>query len=160
MCQRADGTFLWVSLVIEELRKADSWWEVEQIIDEMPEGLTKLYRRMVEQIQQLKPDTFKLCRLVVLAITASYRPLSLHELAVLSGLPERMASRTKQVEDLVKKCGSLFTIQGAVIYVVHQSAKDFLVNEALESIFSVEMRQVHHDLFTRSIQVLHNVTGP
>jgi hypothetical protein len=81
MQQRADGTFLWVSLVIEELRKADSW-EVEQVVDDMPKGLTELYRRIVEQIQQLKPDTFKLCRLVVLAITASYRPLSLHELAV------------------------------------------------------------------------------
>jgi len=153
MRQRADGTFLWVSLVIAELRNANSW-EVEQIINEMPEGLTELYRRIVGQIQQLKRGNPELCRVVLLAIITAYRPLSLHELGVLSGLPKQMAGRTKDVEALVKMCGSLLTLQGGAVYVVHQSAKDFLVNEALGSFLSAETSQVHHDLFVRSLQVL------
>jgi hypothetical protein len=153
MRQRADGTFLWVSLVIEELRKANSW-EVEQIVDEVPEGLTELYSRMVGQIQQLKRGNPELCRLVLLAVITAYRPLSLLELGVLSGLPKQIAGRTKDVEALVKMCRSLLTVQGGAVYVVHQSAKDFLVNEVSGSFLSAEINQVHHDLFVRSLQVM------
>jgi hypothetical protein len=63
--------------------------------------------------------------------------LSVYKLGLLSGLPQRI------------HCPN------AVTYVVHQSAKDFL-DEAVGSILSVEIQQAHHDLFARSIQVLHN----
>ncbi|KAH8903002.1 hypothetical protein BR93DRAFT_947440 [Coniochaeta sp. PMI_546] len=156
MQQRADGTFLWVSLVVDELSKANSW-EIEQIIDEVPRGLTELDRRMVEQIGWLKRGTSELCRLVVLTMIASYRPLSLLELAALSRLPQHIASRTEHIEALVKTCGSLFTVRDGVVYMAHQSARDFLVDEALRSMFSIDIRQIHHDLYRCSIQILSNV---
>ena len=40
MRRKANGTFLWVSLVVEELKNAESW-EVEEIVDQMPSGLEK-----------------------------------------------------------------------------------------------------------------------
>ena len=46
MRRKANGTFLWVSLVVEELKNAKSW-EVEQIVDQMPSGLEKVYSRML-----------------------------------------------------------------------------------------------------------------
>ena len=46
MHRKANGTFLWVSLVIQELRTANSW-EVLQVVEEMPEPLEELYSLMM-----------------------------------------------------------------------------------------------------------------
>jgi hypothetical protein len=86
MRRKANGTFLWVSLVIKQLRDAMSW-EVPQVIDEVPTDLKAVYRRMMDQIQRLKPRNIELCKRVLSTVTAAYRPLYLQELYVLSGSP-------------------------------------------------------------------------
>jgi NACHT domain len=53
MHQKSDGTFLWVALVIEELRGALRK-DLSQVLNGMPKGLTPLYDRMIKQIQQLE----------------------------------------------------------------------------------------------------------
>lgn len=52
MRDRADGTFLWVALVAQELQNVRSW-DVLRVLKQMPEGLEPLYRRMMNHIQQL-----------------------------------------------------------------------------------------------------------
>src|SRR6202046_1916896 len=53
MHQKSDGTFLWVALVIEELRGALRK-DLSQVLNGMPKGLTPLYDRMIKQIHQLE----------------------------------------------------------------------------------------------------------
>lgn len=88
--QKADGTFLWVALVIQELQKVATW-NVLDVLEEMLTGLEELYARMMKQIQQLKRSDPELCRLVLSVAILAYRPLHVLELGVLSGLPEKVS---------------------------------------------------------------------
>jgi hypothetical protein len=150
--QKADGTFLWVSFVIEELRDVMSW-DVLQTADEMPLGLKGIYRRMLKQIYQLKHGNLEICRRVLSIVTTAYRPLHLQELCVLSDLPLE-ASRVQSVEIIVRMCGSFLTIRDDIVYVIHQSAKDFLCEDEDSNIFTHGVGAVHHTLFSRSVKVL------
>jgi hypothetical protein len=150
---KANGTFLWVSLVVKELKKAESW-EAEQILDEMPSGLEKVFGRMLKQIQQLERGNPELCRLVLSTATTAYRPLRLGELGILSGLPRQISDKPQSVARIVSLCGSFLTIREGQVYIIHQSAKEFLSNKAFSSFFPYEIKQVHHTMFLRSLNTL------
>jgi hypothetical protein len=153
MRRKANGTFLWVSLVIKELRDAMSW-EVPQIIDEVPTDLKDVYRRMMDQIQRLKPRNTELCKRVLSTVTAAYRPLHLQELHVLSGSPTQAPNVNQSAEMIVKMCGSFLTIRDDNVYIIHQSAKEFLSTDGSDDIFPCGIGNVHHSIFSRSLDVL------
>ncbi|KAF2731912.1 HET-domain-containing protein [Polyplosphaeria fusca] len=153
MQQKANGTFLWVSLVIKELKDVQAW-EVVQVLEEVPTELTEVYRRMMELIKQLKRQNPELCRQVLSTVVATHRPLHLQELCVLADLPKQGPNVEETTATIVKMCGSFLTLREDYVYVVHQSAKDFLSDEAALSVFPSGAREVHQDIFSRSIQVM------
>ncbi|KAF2728246.1 HET-domain-containing protein [Polyplosphaeria fusca] len=153
MQQKANGTFLWVSLVIKELKGVQSW-EVVQVLDEVPTELIDVYRRMIEHINQLKRRNPGLCRQILSTVIATHRPLHLQELCVLADLPYQGLNVEEATTTMVQMCGSFLTLRQDYVYVVHQSAKDFLSDEAAVSEFPSRAWEVHRDLFSRSIQVM------
>ncbi|RFU32244.1 hypothetical protein B7463_g4094, partial [Scytalidium lignicola] len=149
--RKSNGTFLWVALVVQELKKAESF-EVLDVINEVPAGLEDLYRRMIDQIQQLDRRKPELCRAILSAATTAYRPLHLAELAVLSSLPFDISSSYKSIQTIVNMCGSFLTIRDNIVYTIHQSAQDFLSTDA--SIFPSGIKDVHYTIFWRSLQIM------
>jgi len=153
MQRKANGTFLWVSLVIKELKNVMSW-EVLQVLDEVPMELKDVYRRMMEQIKRLQRQYPELCRQVLSIVVTAYRPLHLQELHVLSGLPTQVQNVNQSTTTIVKMCGSFLTIRDDNVYIIHQSAKDFLSKEASHDIFPCGIRDVHHSIFLRSLETM------
>ncbi|KAH8744604.1 hypothetical protein F5883DRAFT_21603 [Diaporthe sp. PMI_573] len=153
MQQKAGGTFLWVSLVIKELKEVMAW-EVLQVLDEVPTELKELYRRMMRQIERLPRQYPKLCRQALSTVVAAYRPLQLQELHLLSDLPTQAQDVNEVTIAVVKMCGSFLTIREGNVYVIHQSARDFLFGEASHNIFPCGTEDVHQTIFSRSLQVL------
>ncbi|KAF2469396.1 uncharacterized protein BDR25DRAFT_334966 [Lindgomyces ingoldianus] len=147
--QKAKGTFLWVSLVVKELKEVMAW-EVLQVLNEIPTELKDVYHRMMEQIKRLRRQYPELCRQVLSTVIAAYRPLHLQELHLLSGLP----TEAQDVNQVVKMCGSFLTIREGSVYIIHQSARDFLSDEASHSIFPCGIGDVHHSIFSKSLQVM------
>lgn len=153
MQQKADNTFLWVSLVIEELKHVMAW-EILEVLDEVPRELKALYRRMIKQINQLQRQYPELCRQVLSTIIAAYRPLHLQELYVLSGLPDQVQDVKQTTANIAKMCGSFLTIREDSVYIIHQSARDFLSDEASHDIFLYGAGEVHRSIFSRSLQTM------
>jgi len=151
--RKANGTFLWVSLVIQELKDVMSW-EALQVLDEVPIELKDVYRRMMEQIKRLQRQYPELCRHVLSIVIAAYRPLHLQELHVLSGLPTQVQNVNQSTATIVKMCGSFLTIQDDNVYIIHQSAKDFLSKEASHDIFPYGIEDVHHSIFLKSLETM------
>jgi hypothetical protein len=54
----------------------------------------------------------------------------------------------------VNICGSFLTIQEDHVYVIHQSARDFLSEQAGSSVFPSGTGEVHGHILSRSIQVM------
>lgn len=151
MRQKAAGTFLWVALVAQQLEMIDSW-DVLSVIEELPPGLDEIYGRMMVQINQYKRQNPQFCRQVLSAAILVYRPLRLTEMAVLSGLPQNISNDLGSVNKLVAMCGSFLTVRDGYVYLIHQSAKDYLSKAG--DLGSVGLINIHHDIFSRSLQVM------
>lgn len=160
--QKSNGTFLWVALVVQELEKAE-YWDISDIINEVPIGLAELYRRMIEQIKRLERKYPEFCQQVLSTVITAYRPLHLQELHTLSSLPVQAQNIDQFTTTIVKKCGSFLTIRDGNVYIIHQSATDFLIQEAKEakkakdanhSSFLRTIEDIHHSIFSRSLQIL------
>ncbi|KAL6904324.1 hypothetical protein GGI43DRAFT_400133 [Trichoderma evansii] len=149
--QKANGTFLWVSLVIKELEEVQDW-QIMDVVKELPTDLMELYERMIKQVDNLRRES-KLCRNILSAILTAYYPLSLAELGLLAGLPDQISKNSESIAKLVLMCGSFLTLNEDKVYFIHQSAKDFLFN----GIFSTGAAQRHADVFKRSITAISNL---
>ncbi|KAL4948246.1 NACHT domain-containing protein [Aspergillus filifer] len=151
---KAEGTFLWVALVIQELKHVDRW-KVRQVVKDMPSGLDDLYWRMMKQMKRLGNEYIKYCQLILSATALAYRPLRLLELGVVSGLPDNIAGNAQDIETMVKKSGSFLTVRDSTVYFVHQSAKDYLIEQAGLSIFPFGFPAAHRRMLTQSLQAMH-----
>ncbi|UKZ52560.1 hypothetical protein TrVGV298_006338 [Trichoderma virens] len=149
MRQKANGTFLWVSLVMKELKNAQVW-EIMEIVKEIPTDLTAAYKRMIGQIQNLRRGNAKLCWSILSTIFTAYNPLSLAELGTLSGLPSNILENLRSIANLIAMCGSFLTIREGIVYFIHQSAKDFFSTE----VFRLNAAQRNANVYHRSITAI------
>ncbi|KAJ3579308.1 hypothetical protein NPX13_g1259 [Xylaria arbuscula] len=145
--QKAMNTFLWVALVFKELNTVPAHRAV-QAIEDMPRGLQELYNGMMDRIEKLSyPQDYKE---ILISVSLAFRPLSLLELATISGLPTVI----DVMDSLVAQCGSFLTVAEGTVSLIHQSAKDYLdenFNSRLQVNGSV---QGHLDIWQRSISAM------
>lgn len=160
MQQKANGTFLWVALVVKNLRDGqDAEYEdpsnILSILMEMPSDLTALYSRMVRHIGELKGDTPNLCKRILSVAALAFRPLSLAELRTLAGFDSNRIN-DQTMERLVNKCGSFLTIRDCTVYFVHQSAKDHLILDKPTQpiIFPSGHSEVHYTILSHSLRAM------
>jgi hypothetical protein len=109
---------------------------------------------MIKQIKQLQRQYPELYRQVLSTVLTTYRPLHLQELHALSGLPTQAQNINQATTAIVKMCGSFFTIREDNVYIIHQSARDFLSQEARHDLVPCGIRNVHQSIFSRSLQVM------
>ncbi|KAI4940634.1 hypothetical protein J4E91_011295 [Alternaria rosae] len=121
---KAESTFLWVSLVCKELEKVPLY-RTQEVLQALPPGLDPLYERMMAQIVEQDARTVGYCRDILRSITLAFRSLQLEELAVAAGLPRDKFSDVQAVADLVSRCGSFLTVREGVVSFIHLSVKDF-----------------------------------
>ncbi|SPO01196.1 uncharacterized protein DNG_03943 [Cephalotrichum gorgonifer] len=155
MREKANGTFLWVALVVDKLRRTNIW-DMLEVLHELPQKLEDLYGRMIQQIRNLERKDPEFCRLVLSAAILAYRPLHLTELAIVSGLPAEISDHTDRVQKVVALCGSFLTVKESVVYVIHQSVKDYLSDRASQTVFPSSPGQVHRTMFVQSVEALSN----
>ncbi|KAK9860505.1 WD40 repeat-like protein [Penicillium brevicompactum] len=145
MLENAQGTFLWVALVWENLKKV-AWWKVQGKLKEFPPGLDSIYDRMMSQIMMSEDaDLFKS---VLSVCTTVLRPITLEEMMVYVDVPE---SSVEVLEDIVRRCGTILSLQGNTVYLVHQSAKDFLLKQASGELYPYGEEKVQYNLFSASL---------
>lgn len=128
MMANAEGTFLWVGFVADEL-KGRSWQKINEILHGVPKGLGGIYRRLLLRIQ----DKDKLLPILQWVVLAS-RPLTVHELAMAveiqgSGNP----TSAEIVKDRLAACGLMVKINDDVVNLVHDSARDFFQSDQVKS---------------------------
>ncbi|PQE03465.1 Vegetative incompatibility HET-E-1 protein [Rutstroemia sp. NJR-2017a BBW] len=73
----ANGTFLWVALVCQELSNIPGWKARQKLIS-FPPGLNTLYKRMLDQI--MDSEDSELCKSILAVVSVVYRPIMLDEL--------------------------------------------------------------------------------
>ncbi|KAI0405415.1 hypothetical protein F4802DRAFT_597245 [Xylaria palmicola] len=132
---RAGGTFLWVSLVLSDLERT-SKHRVRAKLRDLPSGLDAIYCRILQQIEQKEDAKF-----ILQCVIAARRPLTTDELAVayvlelgdceVNTVPPREV--LEEANAVFRDCGPILYLddQNNTVNLVHQSAKDYLVDTSL-----------------------------
>jgi hypothetical protein len=147
----ANGTFLWVALICQELSNIPRWEALQQLT-EFPPGLDALYQRMLNQIIDSKYA--ELCKSILAVVSTVYRPVTLDELVALVDMPDEVAGDYEALSEIIGLCGSFLTLRGRTTSFVHQSAKDFLHGQALGKVFPSGKEKVNYTIFSRSLEVM------
>lgn len=147
----AEGTFLWVGFVTNEL-KGRSWRKMNEILRGVPKGLGGIYRRLLQQVED-KEKLVPILQWIVLAA----RPLTVDELTVAAEIKaSNNLAPTKVVKDRLVSCGLLVKIEEDVVNLVHESAKEFFQSDQvnIEGISMFHMNQTTHWTLMRTCLAL------
>jgi hypothetical protein len=151
----AHGTFLWVALVCHELFDVAGWL-AKKLSQEYPSGLGPFYRRMLEQLSGPRHTKLygKVLREVLAIALVVRRPLSLEEMSALVPGGPSYCSNPEAWVSIIEDCGSFLALRERIISFVHQSAKDFLFQQARSENVPNPIGLVHHNVCTRSLTLL------
>jgi len=145
----ANGTFLWVALVCQNLEKVPGWKTLPKL-STFPPGLDSLYEQMIQQIY--KSEDVGLCKRILAVTMIVRRPITLQELTSFVDMPEDISNES--LTEIIGSCGSFLILRERTIYFVHQSAKDFLLNTASDKVFPSGIEEVNYTIFSRSLKAI------
>ncbi|CAG9985116.1 unnamed protein product [Clonostachys byssicola] len=151
LISNADGTFLWVALVCKKL--ADPKIETRHTLSKLhsfPPDLDSLYGQMIEHV--LDSEDADRCREILAIASVVYRPVKLDELEALA--QSLTDINEDEIKEIVGACGSFLTLRDDIIYFVHQSAKDYLLDKAFGYILPFGTAHQHRAILLNSLERL------
>lgn len=150
---RCEGNFLWTKLVLDEILRCHTEEDIEEVLGEVPDDMTELYRRME---RNLANSARKSNRPLILALfqwtICAQRPLNLKEMA--QALQPRFSHFVDLRWTIKDTCGQFLQVHdNGRIDIIHHTAREYLTRTS-DGDFRVESRKAHGILFQRTIQVL------
>jgi ankyrin repeat protein len=128
-------TYLWLHLAIDDIRMTlrDSFRPDEESIESVPSSVETAYEKILTRVTQAQHQKVKL---ILQIIVGARRPLALSEMALALGLATSKQHRTStnaQIDpihlgkQLRHWCGLFVFVNQSRIYLIHQTAREFLV---------------------------------
>ncbi len=150
--EKAGGTFLYVSLVLHDLRTTKIYSQVTRKLKELPLDLNKVYDKILNSVDA---DCEEIAKLVLRWVVVARRPLTTDELATACALnstdwnkntipPKHLLA---ELQDSYRCCELLVYLDPSnnTVNLVHQSAKDYLLGRHLEEHVSLSPYHVIAD---------------
>lgn len=159
--RKSNGCFLWVKLVLEELRQVHTSAEVYQVLDEVPSDMDELYTRILSSMSKA-PYGKLLAKAILTWTVCSARPLTTEELYF--ALQLDIKDTINKIEKAITaSCGQLVYIDSkSRVHMVHQTARDFLLHLHVDSEFAIDKKSGHRQLLMTCLQYLcsNEMKGP
>ena len=152
---KSAGCFLWVSLILQELRQAHTSSEIRQVLEEVPSDMNALYSRILDSMSKAPPYGKVLARAILTWAVCSSRPLTTDELV--QALQIDIKDKVNNIKGSIEsRCGQLVYVDAqSRVQMVHQTARDFLLQASDSSEFGVEGREGHKRLFMTCLEYLN-----
>ncbi|EHK19202.1 uncharacterized protein TRIVIDRAFT_193671 [Trichoderma virens Gv29-8] len=152
LSSNSNNTFLWVALVYQSLGRI-SLQSPLRTLAEFPPGLDSLYQRMLEQIHNLEDSDAQFCYQILATVLLVYRPVTVAELSTLIKSPDNNPADTELINKAIGLCGSFLTMKDSQVYIIHQSANDYL-SKAMPNILPPSCADVHGVILMQSLQTM------
>ncbi|KAI8712436.1 NACHT domain-containing protein [Fusarium sp. LHS14.1] len=160
LLKRAEGIFLWVSFVVDELSRKKTCVEILHTIRSLPKGLYPIFARMLHQIGS---DQRQISSQIFEWVALAERPLTLDELTAVIEAESRDPDMPMEriIADRVAICRPFLKVHDNQVLFVHQSAKEYLLrkhhdtDQVLEG-FRITSGQGHAALAHKCLLVLEN----
>jgi hypothetical protein len=145
LLQITHRTYLWLKLIIDMIQKSlemTTKTELEQAIRTIPATVDDAYEAILKRVDSENLAGAK--KLLHIVVSAD-RPLTLKEmnmaLAIKEGSPSKGTLDLKQEKDfktiVTNLCGLFVTVFDSKVYLIHQTAKEFLVKNGIIQFLSV-----------------------
>jgi len=127
-------TYLWVTLTLEVVKSTPGFTKgnVHRVITTIPHSVDEAYERILEK----SPD-FEKARTFLSIVTAAFRPLSIEEMSHFMAIEESHKTEEDLMQDIEPEgrfketlrdiCGLFVVVIDTKIYLLHQTAREFLV---------------------------------
>ncbi|CAG8909907.1 unnamed protein product [Penicillium egyptiacum] len=145
LLQMEHRTYLWLHLAMDDARSTfeDSLRPAEESIRMIPPSVNKAYQKILSRVPSGQLDT---ARKVLEIIVAARRPLTTVEIAMALGIATSPQSRTAAEarldssrigKKLRRLCGLFIFIKNSKIYLIHQTAREFLISKSSSNNFGL-----------------------
>src|SRR5271156_202164 len=144
LLDKSKGSFLWVRLIMQQLESSWSDTAIDEALENVPEGMEELYSTILEDMTQSSNKA--LAKAILEWVICAARPLTTAELQ--EAIRLHIGQRVFKMEGMIEAvCGQLVTVdkQGRV-QLVHDTARDFLLDKSLDSVFAIDKARTHEHL--------------
>ncbi|KAI1123686.1 hypothetical protein F5Y10DRAFT_251265 [Nemania abortiva] len=150
--KRAEGNFLWVKLVLEEVMSCHTEEDIRKILEETPTDMTLMFQRMEDTLlQSIRQSDKPLVRTLIEWPTCAQRPLSLKELS--QALQSEFPGFLDLKRTIQETCGQFIHVDSDDrITLLHHSTREYFTRSS-ESEFHIDSKESHKKLFTRTLMV-------
>ncbi|KAL4911651.1 purine and uridine phosphorylase, partial [Aspergillus aurantiobrunneus] len=142
LLQMEHRTYLWLHLAIDDIRATfrDSLRPAEESIQLVPPSVNDAYARILDRVPSNHKDTVKK---ILQIIVGARRPLTIEEMAMALGLATRLQSTSiadagldlMGLDSKIRQlCGLFVFINNSRLYLIHQTAREFLLGKGNGSI--------------------------
>ena len=137
LSMRSNGMFLWVVLMLEELRCKQTIMEMEDMLAQpLPRDLYGVYNHILFRLNStLKSSQKALCHKILRWVALDKRPLQVDEVEEIlkfeydnNDQDTLVTDSAHTVQEMQMVCGSLISVRNQSIQLVHLSTRDFLLN--------------------------------
>ncbi|RYP93763.1 hypothetical protein DL770_000135 [Monosporascus sp. CRB-9-2] len=149
----SSGCFLWVNLVLKELRQVHTSAEISQVLGSNPSDMDSLYSRILDEMSHAKFGK-DLAKAILTWTTCAFRPLSTEEIhyAIEKDIKDSIDDIGKSISSC---CSNLVYIDKAgKVQLVHLTAREFLTRKELDSEYRIDRASGHKRLALVCLRVL------
>ena len=157
LVRKADGNFLWASLVLNEVLRCHTQDAVLEALEDVPKELEPLYERMDSTLaKSCRPSDRAMGKTILTWVACSRHPLNLSNLA--EALQPEYASILNLKYTISRVCGEFVVVDSkGVVSMVHSSARDCLFqNPGLN--YHISGESSHQFIFAKSVTALINAS--
>ncbi|KAI9872454.1 MAG: hypothetical protein M1830_001605, partial [Pleopsidium flavum] len=148
LIEGANGMFLWIRLMIDQLSQQATIEEVEEALEDLPTGLNDTYGRLLLRILNYSPAKRTIAEKILRWMVCASRPLSVAELGealAISGGEDRFNPKKRVInprKTILDLCAPLIELEEPTqrLKLVHASVKDFLLSTTIRDEASRSLR--------------------
>ena len=153
---KSAGCFLWVILILQELRRAHTSTEIRQVLEEVPSNMTDLYSRILNQMSKAPTYSKVLAKAILTWTVCAARPLTTLELhqALQMDIKDKIDNVQASIES---RCGQLIYVDlQSRVRMIHQTARDYLLLASDDSEFGIDRKMGHRRLLMTCLDYLNS----
>lgn len=161
--KKADGCFLWVKLVLDQLSQVQTLAEIHQVLSDVPTDMDALYSRVLENMSRDRnPRRINLTKAILTWTVCAAQALTAEELKAAIQLD--IGDEVLDIENSITiLCGQLVYVDQHQkrVHVVHQTVREYLFR-AKGSEFAIDKQIAHRELAMTCLKYLRSpeMAGP
>jgi WD40 repeat protein len=152
--EKAEETFLWVSLVCQRLETVPRY-NVKAAIAQFPKGLVPLFERMLHLLLQNEDEQeAQFCVSMVRSAVLAWNPIHIKEIGYIAGLRREISDDETSLRELVNRCGSFLKVSEGIVSFIHQSVREYLGASQRHEILSLKPKEEHLNIAIRCLDIM------